>query len=1140
MQTGLIRPAADENLPTIVRRARLPVSVWTGRSAHPTGMFSSATRLKLRAKSFWLCSLLIMVATIADASAREAKQPAQPNSSESATVGELTRIAVFPKRVALSGPRRQMHLIVTGFLADGRIQDLTRIATLTSRNLQIARVNRQMVRTVANGLTTIDVRFKNFKVEVPVTVANHRRSEPVSFTNEVIAALTKHGCNSGACHGSPTGKGGFRLSLRGFDAELDTRTLVREHLGRRLNRTNPGRSLLLVKPTMQIAHGGGQRMRPTDPAFRLLHDWIAQGGRADSAAAPICNRIEVYPPNRSLQWPHNEQQFCVLAHFSDGSKRDVTHLADFSSSDEVVGTVDAAGLLTMHGRGETTILVRYLQQISTSPVTLLKDVDGFRWENPKPNNDIDRLVFEKLKRLQIPPSPICTDGEFLRRASLDLLGQLPTVERTTAFLADKSNDKRSRLVDELLDRPEFAEFWALKWGDLLRLKSSKVGRAGVHKFHKWLVNAMRDNMPYDRFVKSLLMSQGSTFSNPPANYFRTAADANTRSETTSQLFLGIRIQCAKCHNHPFERWTQDNYYGIGAFFSRVQLSDAADEDEKTVFISNSGEVTHPRTGLPMQPFLPLVGTADVSSVEDRRTVFVDWLTSRQNPYFAKVGVNRIWGHLMGLGIVEPVDDFRESNPPSHQRVLDQLATEFVTSGYDRKQVIRKILNSRTYQLSSRSTPLNTDDNKYFSRYRARMLTAEQLLDAICQVTGVPEHFVGMPAGTRATQLPSPDFGSRFLSTFGKPTRNTACECERNDEPNLAQALHMFNSDLIARKLYNRNGRISKFLNDSPDRIADAGDPPTDNMVLWLKADADVLDSTAFPADDFEAVARWKDQSGRGHHVVQPDPNRQPQFVTKSVGSIPAIRFKGKAANLHNAVQNVVPSGSPRTLFVVGKAFESSNGGSLFTFRRATGGRTVFAAQHVSYSGTYYVYSDGVNGTGNSTLPSETLDVIRQPFVTTFISEGAGKKLQVHLNGRKQPVAQPGAVGSDDGATGFTVGNREDHPGFAWQGDISEVLIYDRVLTPKKQAAVGTYLSTKYDLETAYPKIPRKPQVADADRDANTGKIINDLYLAAFCRYPTNEELAFATDYINKAKSRRDGFVDLFWAVMNSKEFVFQH
>ena len=741
----------------------------------------------------------------------EEKPAAAEGQLEPIVVGTPQKIEVFPTQIKLDTVRRRMHLIVTGSYADGSTQDLTRSAEFVSANPNVATIEKGVARPKADGQTEIVVRVAGQELKVPVEVANQAKPDPVSFNYGTLVALSKQGCNSGACHGAPSGKGGFRLSLRAYDPVLDTETLIREVFNRRTNVVDPESSLLLKKPLMEVAHGGGQRMKKGDLSFELLRDWIGEGLHTDAADAPHCVKVEVYPSMRILKRPAHTQQLLVLAHFSDGSVRDITEQAVFTSSDEGVASVDEHGFVTGHDRGESAILVRYLEKMETSYIMFLKDIKGFQWNNPPAKNYVDELVFKKLQQMQILPSDACNDEEFVRRIYLDVIGLLPTAAEAQAFLADASPDKRAKLIDALLERPEYAEFWGLKWGDLLRVNSKKVSGPGVHKFRHWIVAAVRDNMPYDQFVAALLSAQGSTLENPPANYFRTAADTNDCSETTAQLFLGIRIQCAKCHNHPFERWTQDNYYGISAFFNRIQRKKGAGADDLIVFVARSGEVTQPRTGKQMKPWLPLSGDVDLPGEDDRRDALIAWISGKDNPLFPHAAVNRLWGHLIGRGIVEPVDDFRASNPPSNAALLEALAKDFVAKGFDQKHIIRTILNSRTYQLSSRKNEFNQTDTRYFSHAQTRLLAAEQLLDAICQVTGVDEKFKGLPSGMKATQLPSPDVDNYFLKVFGQPPREMACQCERATESNLSQALQMINGPLVHGKLRDANNRFRKLV-----------------------------------------------------------------------------------------------------------------------------------------------------------------------------------------------------------------------------------------------------------------------------------------------------------------------------------------
>ena len=735
-----------------------------------------------------------------------------------AEIGQPTGLVIEPGRFELATKRAQQQLLVTGKYASDEVRDLTTAATFASSNTAVVKVEGSVVLPVGNGEAVVTATVAGQTASVPVLVKNIEAPAPVSFKNETQMALTKAGCNAGACHGSPSGKGGFRLSLRAYDPELDIMTARSEFFGRRANIMEPAESLLLRKPLMEVAHGGGKRLKKGDPAHKVLEQWIGEGLRLDAATEPDLVRIETIPSKRVLKQLATRQQIVVLGHFSDGTVRDVTALTDFTSSSESIGSVNVQGLVTKNGRGETAILARYLTGMSTTYLTFLEEVPGFAWNNPAESNFVDAAVFEKLKQLQILPSDVCTDDEFLRRVTLDLTGRLPSADEAKALIADAANpNRRAVIVDRLLDSNEFASFWALKWGDVLRSNSKKLKTAGVHKFREWIYESIRSDKPLDQFARELLTANGSVFENPPANFWRASRDPLDATETTAQLFLGVRIQCAKCHNHPFERWTQDNYYGIAAAFARVGRKNSVDADEEVIFTQAGGEVTQPRTNKQMKVHLLLKGDVDVPADQDRRTVFAAWLTSPENPFFAKSVTNRIWGHLMGRGIVEPVDDFRDSNPPSNARLIDELSKQFVSNGFSQKWAVRTICNSRTYQLSSRKNGFNKDDEIYSSHANTRLLSAEQLLDGICAVTSVPEQFPGVPLGTRACELADPPTDHYFLKVFGQPQREMACQCERSSESNLSQALQMINGPVVHNKLRADNGRIATMIKDmKPD------------------------------------------------------------------------------------------------------------------------------------------------------------------------------------------------------------------------------------------------------------------------------------------------------------------------------------
>ena len=735
----------------------------------------------------------------------------------SESLPDILRIELLPEDVVLADTRDRVQLLVTGFTPGGERVDLTHAADWSVSD-DIARIDSAIASPLAPGKAWIEARVASRSARIPLRVLS-TDTRPISFRYEVEPALTKPGCNSGPCHGSPSGKGGFRLSLRGFDAAFDRDTLLHEERGRRTDAFEPDASLILQKPLGRLAHGGGVRLRENDASYGVLREWIRSGCPTEPLDTDSLVDIEVSPrpldAESSLEFrlPIDTQQLRVEAHFRDGLRRDVTALAVFSSSDESVAEVSPEGLVRGLRRGESTILVRFLDRMQTLAFTFVAEVPGFRWSDPPQVNYIDVAIDDKLRKLSWLPGERSSDAEFLRRVFLDVIGQLPTLDETRAFLGDERPDKRELLIDRLLERPEFASFWASKWADILRLTEKSVSKPGAEKYWRWLRRAFERNTPYDEFARSLLTSVGSTFENPAANYFRAATDSEDAAESTAQVFLGFRLACAKCHNHPFERWTQDNYYGMSAFFHRVKKKAGGRSGEEIVWVERQGAPRQPRSGQTARAWLPFSGERDLVDGVDPRDRFVEWLREPDNPFFARVEVNRIWFHLLGRGIVHPIDDFRDSNPPSNDGLLDRLARDFVNSGYDRKHIIRTILRSRTYQTTSRSVALNEGDTKYFSHHWPRLLAAEQLLDALSQATGV-EHDLGrVPSGTRASQVASQGDsaggGNEFLKAFGQPERQTVCQCERSTETSLAKALQMFNGRVVHDKLRAENGRIRR-------------------------------------------------------------------------------------------------------------------------------------------------------------------------------------------------------------------------------------------------------------------------------------------------------------------------------------------
>jgi hypothetical protein len=770
-------------------------------------MYTARTALPLVGLVFGLAAL--------PAAAAVPDEPAKRD----ALIGKPAALVVQPAAVALRGPRAVQQLVVTGKYADGSQRDLTALCEI-SCDANIAAVGEYgFITPKKNGATSLVVRAGGQTINAPLTVTDFDKPQPVSFRNEVIAALNVGGCNAGACHGTPSGKNGFKLSLRGFDPDADFAQLTRDVLGRRTDRQTPDASLMLQKALGRVPHEGNQRYPANSLPARAIRSWLAEGLREDAADVPSVKSIQIVPGPRVLTAPARFQQLAVLGSFSDGSIRDVTRLTVFSSSDPSVAEVNANGLVEFRSAGEVAILCRYLMSLETVRLTYLEPKQGFSWTNPPEQNYIDKFVFAKLKMLSLPPSELCTDDEFVRRAYLDVCGVLPTPAEVKAFLAGTDKDKRAKLIDALLERPEYADFWTLKWSDVLRSNRKAVGVKGVYVFQQWLRGHIDKNTGLDAVVRELLTASGSTYANPPANYYRIARDPQNLAETTAQLFFGVRLQCSKCHNHPFERWTQDDYYSFAAFFARVkQKKDALEPGPnpqtpgaEVIYADRAGEVVQPRTNKTMAPKFMGGATPTIPPGQDRRIALADWLTSGNNPFFAKSVANRIWFHLNGKGIVDPVDDFRDSNPSANDELLDALAKDLVAHKYDVRHLIRTIMNSRTYQLSAQANSFNKDDSKYFSHAVTKLLTAEQLLDAICAVTESPEKFNGMPLGTRAVQLPDGDGNHPFLKTFGQPARELACECEREGDSNLAQALQLINGPTLNDKLRSPKSRLSRLL-----------------------------------------------------------------------------------------------------------------------------------------------------------------------------------------------------------------------------------------------------------------------------------------------------------------------------------------
>lgn len=643
--------------------------------------------------------------------------------------------------------------------------------------------------------------------------AKTESARPINFRRDVIPVLTKAGCNSGACHGSFQGRGGFRLSLLGFDPEMDYDALVRESHGRRVFPATPEQSLILLKPTAAMPHKGGKRLMPDSNSYRILRDWIAQGLPGPKAGDATIARLEVSSAEMVLQ-PNQQAKLQVSCIWSDGVKQDATPWALFESTSDRVAEVSAAGQIKALQPGRAAVTVRYLGQVAA--VTLTVPYAGQKDAPATARvNFIDDLISAEWKKLGLVPAPPADDASFLRRVHLDLIGSLPTLEEIQRFMESRDPNKRAKLIDALLDRPEYVDLWSLKWSDLLRAHRRALGEKGLKSFNGWLRQGLRDNLPLDGLIRELLTARGNLYARGPVAYYFIDNNPEDLAETTAQILLGIRLQCAKCHHHPFEVWSQDDYYGMAAFFARVQRKDTKEEGQfggsQAVSLEGDGFVRFPGTQRVVHPRVlgqePIVAKPGA----DSRVELARWITAKDNPFFARNVVNRYWGYLFSRGLVEPIDDMRATNPPSHPALLDALAKDFVDHHFDLKHLLRTLCNSRVYQLASEIAPKRDEDGTFFTHFRPRRLQAEVLLDAINQSVGVDEKFTGAPPGTRAIALPDSSVVSYFLETFGRPLRTSTCECQRASQPDLRQALHLINSEALQAKLSAKEGRLPRLL-----------------------------------------------------------------------------------------------------------------------------------------------------------------------------------------------------------------------------------------------------------------------------------------------------------------------------------------
>ena len=724
------------------------------------------------------------------------------NAAAQDTAAAPASIQVDPANIDLTTVRDRQSIIVQAAYPDGITRDVTDQAKFTLANTALVKQDKNIFYPVADGTTELKVEYGGHTVVVPVAVKQATADPAISFQQDVMPVFMKAGCNTGSCHGAARGKDGFRLSLFGFDPQGDYYRLTREIPGRRVNLALPAESLMMTKGAGVVPHTGGSRFKEDSEYYATLMRWLNAGAPKDPdpAAVPTVVSLEIYPKGAVLDGQGTTQRINVRAKYSDGTDRDVTSLAKFSSNNENSASITQDGVVTAEKRGEAFIMARFdTHTVGTHFIVLPKGLE-FAWSNPPAFNYVDELMHEKFKKLRINPSEVCSDEQFLRRATLDITGVLPTAEEYQAFMSDNDPKKRDKLVDELLSRKEFVEIWVMKWAELLQIRTTRqISYKPMLRYYNWLQDKIANNVPMDKMVQELLGANGGTFANAATNYYQNETNTLKVSENVAQVFMGMRIQCAQCHNHPFDRWTMDDYYSFAAFFSQIGRKRGEDPREIIIFNSGGGEVRHPVGNRVMKPKF-LGGIEPDVKGKDRRVVMANWLASAENPYFATNLSNIVWAHFFGKGIINEVDDVRVSNPAVNPELIDTLAARFTEYNYDFKKLVRDICTSRTYQLSTQTNETNVSDTTNFSHGSLRRLRAEVLLDTISQVTDTKNKFTGLPLGARAVQIANGNTSTYFLTAFGRAKRESVCACEVKMEPNLSQALHLLNGETVQSKI----------------------------------------------------------------------------------------------------------------------------------------------------------------------------------------------------------------------------------------------------------------------------------------------------------------------------------------------------
>ena len=761
----------------------------------------------------------------------------------------LAGVKIYPPEVSLDTNADLQRLVAVATYNDGTTRDITNKVEFEPKDSSLISVEGNIFRPRKDGETTIKIKFHGKDAAIPIKISDAEKERPVSFRLDVMPVFMRASCNTGSCHGSARGQDGFMLSLFGYDPVGDYYRVTRELSGRRIDLAYPAESLLVEKATEAVPHTGGKLFSKDSEYHDTLVSWLKAGAPDDPEDIATPTSLNIYPDQAVLEGKGRTQQFIAVAGYSDGTTRDVTSLTVFETNNAPSAEISKDGMVTAGNRGEAFVMARFATFTVGSQVIVIPE--GLNYQRPKfaSKNYIDGLVSDKLHKLRILPSELCTDEEFLRRATIDITGTLPTEEEYLSFVSDSSSDKRDKVVDKLLSRKEFTEVWVMKFAELLQISTNannQVSYKATLLYYNWLQERIAKNVPFNKIVQELLSSTGGTFNNPSTNYYQIERDTLKLSENVAQVFMGMRLQCAQCHNHPFDRWTMDDYFSFAAFFSQIGRKNAQDPREVIVYNRGSGDMKHPVGGKIMEPVFLGAAKPEIKRGQDRRAVLAEWMASPENPFFSRNLSNIVWSHFFGIGIIDPVDDVRISNPASNPQLLDALANRFTEYNYDFKKLVRDICTSRTYQLSTKVNETNEGDTKNFSHSLARRMRAEVLLDAISQVTDTKNKFRGLPLGARAVQIADGNVSNYFLRTFGRAERKTVCSCEVKMEPNLGQALHLINGDATGNRI--RSGNVVQTMLDagkSSEEIIDSlyirtfGRKPTETEKTQLIAKINV-------------------------------------------------------------------------------------------------------------------------------------------------------------------------------------------------------------------------------------------------------------------------------------------------------------